>query len=60
MQHLDSNTEFRITALVYGEKPEPIESFADDGESFDFERGIYSNIKLAGLTAKAVPVQKEN
>jgi len=42
-----ADTVFDITVQVFGDAPTPFLLFEDDGETFDYEKGIYNSVALS-------------
>ena len=47
VEHISADTQFEITCYVYGNKDTRGSLFEDDGESFDYEQGRFTNILLS-------------
>jgi alpha-D-xyloside xylohydrolase len=46
LQFVASDVTFRLTVKAYGENPEPFTLYEDDGETFDFEKGVRNRVVL--------------
>jgi alpha-D-xyloside xylohydrolase len=46
LQYVSPDAVFRITVRVYGDEPLPFTMFEDDGETFDFEKGVRNRVLL--------------
>ncbi len=46
IESVKSDTEFALTVRVYGDNPAPFILYADDGETYNYERGAQSRIAL--------------
>ncbi len=46
VQHVDSDTVFKITVKAFGKKPAPFALIEDDGETFDYQTGAISRVVL--------------
>ncbi|MCP4639109.1 MAG: DUF5110 domain-containing protein [bacterium] len=47
VEHVASDTVFDITVRVYGDNPAPRVLFEDDGETFDYEQGVFNRVTLS-------------
>jgi len=47
VEYVAADTVFDITVRVYGEAPAPFVLIEDDGESFDYQRGVYNTVELS-------------
>jgi len=46
LEFIKQDVCFEITVYIFGEKPAEFILFEDDGETYNFERGIYNLVKL--------------
>jgi alpha-D-xyloside xylohydrolase len=59
VSHVDKDTVFEVTIKVFGDNPEPFTLVADDGESYDYERGAQNRLALSWTPANGGAVKKE-
>ena len=58
VEYVAADTVFNITVRVYGDAPEPFVLFEDDGESFDYEQGVFNTVELAWTDGKGTVVRQ--
>jgi alpha-D-xyloside xylohydrolase len=46
LQFVGGDSIFKLTVKVYGEDPDPFTLYEDDGETFDFEKGVRNRVLL--------------
>jgi len=46
VEHISSSTCFELTVKAYGSNPAPFTLFEDDGETYDYEKGLQNRIIL--------------
>lgn len=58
VQYVSDNTVFELTVKVFGNAPEALTLYADDGVTWDFEKGQYNRIKLSWKDSKGAVEEK--
>ena len=58
VQYVSDNTVFELTVKVFGNAPEALTLYADDGVTWDFEKGQYNRIKLSWKDSKGAVQEK--
>jgi alpha-D-xyloside xylohydrolase len=46
VEHVDRDTVFKITVKGFGKSPAPFTLIEDDGETYDFEKGVFNRVVL--------------
>jgi alpha-D-xyloside xylohydrolase len=59
VSHVEKSTVFELTIKVFGDHPEPFTLVEDDGESFDYERGLQNRLTLSWTAGSGGKVKKE-
>lgn len=59
LEFIERNTCFEINAYVFGEKPTKFILLEDDGETYNFEKGLYNLVKLIWDPEKGGEVIRE-
>ncbi|MCK0473665.1 TIM-barrel domain-containing protein [Halalkalibacter sp. APA_J-10(15)] len=47
VQYISDETVFALNVKVFGDAPEEMHLFEDDGISYDFEKGVYNKVSLS-------------
>ena len=58
MESVAADTRFALTVRVYGNNPTPVTLYADDGETYDYERGALSRLTLTWSGGKGSVASK--
>jgi alpha-D-xyloside xylohydrolase len=59
VSHVAKDTVFDLTIKVFGDHPETFTLVEDDGESFDYERGVQNRLTLSWAGTSGGTVKKE-
>jgi len=58
VEYVAADTVFDITVRVYGDTPEPFVLIEDDGESFDYEQGLFNTVELSWADEKGEMIRQ--